>query len=232
MDVPQVLGLLEGVGRLDRPGQVAAYAIDHLRDVTGARFAEVVSAERGRGLTVLGTSDASLTEELLRAREEAAAPPLPDVRLAGSVVVVGDLATASPWDTFAALAVERTPVRSAVLPYLVAGSRTAVVMPVSDDRPGYFTAERQTYVRVVTALTAQALRGLADAESMADLTHGLETRARVGTAVGVLVSRRGLAPDAAFDLLRRRSQQTGLKVRDLAERVLVDGDLDDESPRA
>lgn len=227
MDIHAALDLLEGVGRLAEPGRVAAYAIDHVRDVTGARFAEVVVARRA-DLAVLASSDADLTGELMRTRAEAEAPPTPQAGLAGSVVVVEDLATAAPWEEFAALAVERTPVRSAVLPYLLADARTAVVLPVADDRPGYFTAERETYVRLVSGLTASALRGLADAESMASLGRGLEARTRVGTAVGVLVSRRGLSPDAAFDLLRRRSQQTGRRIRDLAERVLADGDLEDD----
>ncbi|SEP73865.1 ANTAR domain-containing protein [Microlunatus flavus] len=233
MDVSDVLGLVEGMSRLDDQHRVAAYAVDHVRDATGARYAEVVTAEGpGRALTVLATSDAGLTGELMRTRAETAgssAPPDPERGLAGSVVVIEDLALASLWDEFAALAVERTPVHSAVLPYLVADERTAVVMPVSDDRPGWFTAEHEAYLRLAGGLTAQALRGLADARSLANLRSGLESRARVGTAVGVLVSRRGLSPDAAFELLRRRSMRSGEKVSVLAEQVLADGDLPDDA---
>lgn len=230
MEIPDVLGLLEAVGRLDRPERVAAYVVDHLRATTGARFAEVVAGGPGRGVTLLATADPGTTAELMRARAEVEAPPRPDLALAGSVVVVDDLAVASPWDEFAALAVERTAVRSAVLPYLAVGTRTGVVVPVSDDRPGWFTSERQAYVRLVGGLTAQALRALADAESMAHLGEGLERRARVGVAIGILVSRRGITPDEAFALLRTRSQRSGVRIRDLAERVLVDGDLEDLAP--
>ena len=105
-----------------------------------------------------------------------------------------------------------------------------MVVPASDDRPGWFTPERQAYVRLVGDLTAQALRALADAESMAHLGEGLERRARVGVAVGILVSKRGTTPDEAFALLRTRSQHSGVKLRDLAERVLVDGDLEEPGP--
>lgn len=225
MELSDVLGFLEGVGRLGRPRDVAAYAADHVREVTGARYAEVVTSG-GADLTVLHTSDPDLTRALNATRAETAGPPRPDAALAGSVVVVADLAEASPWDEFAALAVARTPVRSAVLPYLMTDGRTAAVMPVSDDRPGWFDLERQVYVRVVGGLTAQALRGLADAESAEHLRRGLESRARVGTAVGVLVARRGLPPDAALELLRSTSTRTHVRLRELAERVLVDGDLD------
>ena len=227
MEIADVLGLLEAFERLDTPERVAAYAVAHLRETTGARFAEVVAAGPGRDLTVLATADAATTAELMRARAEVEAPPRPDLAEAGRVVVVHDLAVASPWDEFAALAVRRTAVRSAVLPYLAVGTRTGVVVPVSDDRPGWFTPERQAYVRLVGGLTAQALRALADAESMAHLAQGLERRARVGVAVGVLVSRRGITPDDAFALLRDGSQRSGVKLRDLAERVLVEGDLEE-----
>ena len=230
MEIHDVLGLLEAVGRLDTPGRVAAYVVDHLRETTGARFAEVVAGGPGRDVTVLATADPGTTAELMRARVEVEAPPRPDLVAAGSVVVVDDLAVASPWDAFAALAVERTAVRSAVLPYLATGTRTGVVVPASDDRPGWFTPERQAYVRLVGGLTAQALRALADAESMAHLGEGLERRARVGVAVGILVSKRGTTPDEAFALLRTRSQHSGVKLRDLAERVLVDGDLEEPGP--
>lgn len=229
MDISEVAGFLEAVTRLDRADRVAAYAVGHVRDVTGARFAEVVAADRRPALQVLASSHPLLTRELMRSREEAGDPPRPDAGLAGSVVLVDDLRTASPWDRFAALAVERTPVRSAVLPYLMAGTGTGVVVPVFDDRPAYFTPERQAYVRLVGGLTASVLRGLADAESMANLTRGLRSRARVGIAVGVLVSRRGVSPEAAFDLLRGRSQRTHRKLSDIAERVLVEGDLAEEA---
>jgi hypothetical protein len=227
MELTDVLGFLDGLGRLGRPSDVAAYAADHVREATGARFAEVVTSAGG-AMTVLHTSDAGLTAALMRAREETAGPATPAPGLAGAVVVVDDLAEASPWDAFAALAVERTPVRSAVLPYLMTDARTAVVVPVSDDRPGWFTPQRQVEVRLVSGLTAQTLRGLADAESAAHLRRGLDSRARVGTAVGVLVARRGLTPDAAFDLLRSTSTRSHVRLRELAERVLVDGDLDDD----
>lgn len=228
MDISDVGGFLEAVCRLRDPARVAAYAIGHVREVTGARFAEVVAADHRRALQVLGTSDASLTRELLRTREEVGDPPRPDPRLAGSVVVVHDLASSSPWDRFARLAVERTPVRSAVLPYLMVGAGTGVVLPVFDDRPAYFTPERQAYVRLVSGLTAQALRGLADAEAITHLTQGLRSRAEVGVAVGILVSVRGLSPDAAFHLLRVRSQHTHRKLRDLAAQVVLEGDLADD----
>ena len=44
-------------------------------------------------------------------------------------------------------------------------------------------------------------------------------------AMGILMSRRGLTEDAAFALLTEVSQRTQRKVRDLAEEVILTGDL-------
>jgi ANTAR domain/PAS fold len=49
-----------------------------------------------------------------------------------------------------------------------------------------------------------------------------ETRASIEQAKGVLMYIYGIGPDAAFDLLRWRSQEGNVKLRALAEQVLAD----------
>jgi PAS domain S-box-containing protein len=57
-----------------------------------------------------------------------------------------------------------------------------------------------------------------------DITNALEavadSRARIEQAKGVLMSAYGISADRAFDILAWRSQETNLKVRDLAARFL------------
>ncbi|WP_082974976.1 PAS and ANTAR domain-containing protein [Mycobacterium sp. 1245805.9] len=57
-----------------------------------------------------------------------------------------------------------------------------------------------------------------------DITHVLEAvadaRARIEQAKGVLMSAYGISADRAFEILAWRSQETNLKVRDLAARFL------------
>jgi PAS domain S-box-containing protein len=58
-----------------------------------------------------------------------------------------------------------------------------------------------------------------------DITNVLEavadTRARIEQAKGVLMAAYGITPERAFDILVWRSQETNLKVRDLAARFLA-----------
>lgn len=49
-----------------------------------------------------------------------------------------------------------------------------------------------------------------------------ENRASIEQAKGVLMYIYGIGPDAAFDLLRWRSQESNIKLRALAEQVLAD----------
>lgn len=57
------------------------------------------------------------------------------------------------------------------------------------------------------------------------LVAALRTNRRIGAAIGIVMSRRRLSEDAAFELLSRTSQVGNRKIRELAEEVLFIGDL-------
>jgi hypothetical protein len=59
------------------------------------------------------------------------------------------------------------------------------------------------------AVTTAELRG-------ANLSHALDTRDVIGQAKGILMARRGIGADEAFDILRRASQELNVKLVDLA----------------
>lgn len=57
------------------------------------------------------------------------------------------------------------------------------------------------------------------------LRRAVEARRDVGVAIGMLVERFTLRPEAAFDVLRRYSQASNVKMRDLARRLVETGEL-------
>ncbi|HVW35307.1 MAG TPA: ANTAR domain-containing protein, partial [Acidimicrobiia bacterium] len=59
------------------------------------------------------------------------------------------------------------------------------------------------------------------------LREALESRDTIGQAKGILMARRGCTADAAFEALRRVSQQRNVKLRAIAEQVVYQGDLED-----
>ena len=87
----------------------------------------------------------------------------------------------------------------------------------------------ETSQQVARELAAQAAIVLANAAALmsAELANehlrvAMETRDLIGQAKGILMAREGMTADEAFDVLRRASQRTSRKLRDLAIDV-VDG---------
>ena len=67
--------------------------------------------------------------------------------------------------------------------------------------------------------------GMLDRERIANLEVALTTARRIGAAMGILMSRRRLTDVQAFELLREASHVRQRKLRELAEDVLLAGDL-------
>lgn len=72
---------------------------------------------------------------------------------------------------------------------------------------------------------SHAAVALAAAQHAAHLQTAMETRTRIGEAIGILVERHHLTSDAAFATLTKASQDHNIKLRDLAERITRVGDL-------
>jgi AmiR/NasT family two-component response regulator len=58
-------------------------------------------------------------------------------------------------------------------------------------------------------------------ELIVQLQDALESRDVIGQAKGILMAREGCAPDAAFEMLRARSQQRNVKLRDVASEIVA-----------
>ncbi len=145
--------------------------------------------------------------------------------------VVGwpDLAAEPPWPAFAGAAL-RLGVRSVLAVGLVPGSP-----PPRLGALVFYSLRPRTLTDLDTAvaLAAQVSTALIAARRVAlqrDQIHQLEqaiaSRDVIGQAKGVLMSRYGVAPEAAFALLSTTSQQHNVKLRDVAEHLLQHGDLD------
>ena len=67
--------------------------------------------------------------------------------------------------------------------------------------------------------------GMVDRAKIANLEVALVTARRIGAAVGILMAMHKLTDVDAFARLREVSQQTGRKLKDIAEDVLLTGAL-------
>lgn len=82
--------------------------------------------------------------------------------------------------------------------------------------------------RVLATITAELLdeRRAAEAERAGHLETALTTSREIGTAMGIIMARHKLTRDSAFDLLRRLSQHSHRKLRDVALMVADTGAVD------
>lgn len=60
---------------------------------------------------------------------------------------------------------------------------------------------------------------------VANLEQALTTSRVIGTAIGVLVERHKVTPEAAFDMLVASSQNSNRKLRDVADSFVYSGQL-------
>jgi ANTAR domain len=81
------------------------------------------------------------------------------------------------------------------------------------------------YIDVAEAFARYASLALGAAMERDNLNRAAAARHRVGLAQGILMTRRQLTAGQAFALLKRESQNTHVKLRTIAQRVIETGDL-------
>jgi hypothetical protein len=81
------------------------------------------------------------------------------------------------------------------------------------------------YADLAEAFAHYAGLALGAANERDNLNRAVSARHRVGMAQGILMARRQLTAGEAFALLKRESQNTHVKLRTLAQRVIETGDL-------
>ena len=91
--------------------------------------------------------------------------------------------------------------------------------------PDGLDADDRDLALVLAAHAATAIAGVQSRTAAelreTQLLEALESRDVIGQAKGVLMERRGLSADEAFDVLRRTSQDLNVKLREVAETLVT-----------
>jgi GAF domain-containing protein len=142
-----------------------------------------------------------------------------------STVVMQDLATEQRWPKYRAAVLERgLPFRSAVVYSLDVGDTDLGALALYAAKPGFFSDEFLLDTGGVLADHAAIAFEAAVASDRADhLELALESNRRIGMAIGILMATHKLTDLQAFDLLRLASQRNHLKLREIAEHVVLTG---------
>jgi hypothetical protein len=197
-------------------GDLAVHALDlHGAPTVAATLDRVVEvAPRA----VPGCAYASVTREGRRGWETPAASGEPARALdalqysAGTGPCLRVLAGESPvLDT-------ELPARAAV-----PGVRTVLSCRLGDSSLNLYGTAGPASVRTAQAYAAHAQRALdaaAERELLDQLRAAVASNRVIGTAIGILMALRKVSEAEAFDILRRASQHTNRKLRDIAEEVV------------
>jgi hypothetical protein len=213
-----------------------ATADDALTAITRAAVAVVPGADvasisrlRNNRFTTAGATDpaAAGADDL---QYELGAGPCLDAIRTSTVVCTTDLASDPRWSGFGPRAAEAVGLRSSLSLRLFLqdgrpdGLRAG--LNLYSRRPGAFDDEALVPTTVVAAHGALAVTAALARERTAQLEHAVATNREVGVAMGVVMLRRGVTREEAFDLLRFASQTSNRKLHTIASEVADTGDLD------
>lgn len=217
--------------------RVESFLVEVARSAAG-----LVGAALSCGLTVqatprsrtLGAASDRLAERMDAIQYDVGDGPCLTALRTTSPVLVEDIGTDPRWPVFSRRGRREGAATSLSVPLLVReravgalnlyGRRVGAITPADRSRAQQFADQAAGAV----ALAAR----LAEAEDTAQhLSTALRSRSTIDQAIGAVMSQARISAEAAFELLRSRSQHTNTKLRDVAAAMLseITGNASSES---
>lgn len=133
-----------------------------------------------------------------------------------SAQMATDLTANGRWPALAARVVAKTPVRGAMSVQLPVDRAKAGALNLFSDTPNAFDNTSIEHALVLGAFATVATNAAAQGEDAASLRRGLASSRAIGKAIGMLMVLNDVSDNEAFDILRRTSQDSNVKVADVA----------------
>jgi GAF domain-containing protein len=153
--------------------------------------------------------------------------PCLEAAVGGQVIEISDGRAESRWPEYMAAFLQHGALSSLAVPVPV--TQLAAGLNVYAPAAGAFTDGHRHAAGEFAAHAAVALANmdtLQDARDQAEnLRIAMQSRAVIEQAKGILIERHKLTPDQAWRLLVEASMRTNRKVRDLAEHLVLTGEL-------
>ncbi|MGB2921249.1 MAG: GAF and ANTAR domain-containing protein [Mycobacterium sp.] len=168
----------------------------------------------GRFDSLAGTSE--LPHQLDELQMKYHEGPCVQAALDDLIVRTDDFRSEQRWPMYSAAAVELG-VFSGLSFKLYTSSQTAGALNLFAFEPNVFDAEAETIGAVLAAHAAAAIMASRQSEQ---LESALSTRDRIGQAKGIIMERYDVDDVAAFDMLRKLSQDSNTRLSEVAARVI------------
>lgn len=127
-----------------------------------------------------------------------------------------DLATEGRWPALAARVVAETPVRGAMSIQLPVDRGNVGALNLFSDVADAFDETSVEWASVLAAFATVAINAAAHGEDAAGLRQGLASNRAIGKAIGMLMVLNDVSDEDAFNILRRTSQDSNVKIADIA----------------
>jgi GAF domain-containing protein len=193
--------------------------------VPGCHHAGITVLRRGRPETPAATDEVSA--EVDKVQYETGEGPCLSAIVEESMFRTGDLAAESRWPKFSQPAVDRTGVRSVLAYRLFTSEETFGALNLYSRERDAFDDDAVGVGSILTAHAALAFARAREREQISGLEQAVASNRAIGMAIGILMAIRRIGQDEAFDLLRRVSQRTNRKLREIADEVVHTGQLPD-----
>jgi GAF domain-containing protein len=178
----------------------------------------------GQHASLQAVTDQAAGRLLRRIMDEVDEGPARTVLLSRQTTLVDDLRTEARWPrSIATMTKSELDIRSAVGFALTIGERQPGALMLYSPQPGYFTEEHVHIGSILADHAVIALDAAINADKAEHLRMALESNRRIGMAIGILMALHRVSDTQAFDMLRIASQHTHVKLREVAEEVILTG---------
>jgi GAF domain-containing protein len=181
----------------------------------GCSHAGLVLLGRGGRLQIAAVTDPAV-EAIYQWQLSAGYGPLIAAVRGREPVRVPDAAEESRWRGWAEI-ITGLGIRSVLHVPMLLGDRVGGVLSFYSEEPDAFSDQDEAVAHI---LARHASVAVATARKQEDLAQAIDARKLIGQAMGILMERFDLDGDRAFEVLKRYSQDTNTKLRDVAQQLV------------
>lgn len=151
--------------------------------------------------------------------------PCLDASETDMVAITGDLDKDERWPVFGPRCAEETGVQSMLSVRLALAAEDQAAMNFYSLGRNAFTELDVGIASIFAPYAALAVEQTLREQDAANFHKALSSSRQIGTAIGIIMARKLVTSDEAFDILRQASQDLNRKLRDLAAEVQETGAL-------
>lgn len=186
--------------------------------VPGCDHATVMARRHDRFETVAASDE--IGRRIDAAERELGDGPCVDAITEDAPQLMADLSVDGPWPTLRAWTLAHTPVRGAMAYRLLTHHTKVGALNLFSDTVRAFTAHSADIAAILAAFASVATLAATEHRRAEDLRKGLESNREIGKAIGLLMALHGISDEEAFGLLRRHSQETNVRVAEVADQLV------------